>query len=229
MRLRRDSQGNYRYEYIADEDNVKKLQDEIDALENSLYNFDKERFISLQNEIVGYVQDRENAIKEIQMDASLTEEERQARIAEINRLYNTLIQDVTDQTVTAQTNLYQSGADELNKIWEKEGKDFSEWQKKENPFNTFFTSPENYIPPKNGESLPHIIERTKNFLETKIEPEYKKYRRIMIVAHGALNAALMCNIEHRTLKNFWGEGLQQNLEETIFTFDGSIWKKISTK
>ena len=112
---------------------------------------------------------------------------------------------------------------------EQEGKDFSEWQKKENPFNTFFTSPENYIPPKNGESLPHIIERTKNFLETKIEPEYKKYRRIMIVAHGALNAALMCNIEHRTLKNFWGEGLQQNLEETIFTFDGSIWKKLSTK
>ena len=51
----------------------------------------------------------------------------------------------------------------------------------------------------------------------------------MIVAHGALNAALMCNIEHRTLKNFWGEGLQQNLEETIFTFDGSIWKKLSTK
>lgn len=112
---------------------------------------------------------------------------------------------------------------------EQEGKDFSEWQKKENPFNTFFTSPENYIPPKNGESLPQIIERTKNFLETKIEPEYKKYRRIMIVAHGALNAALMCNIEHRTLKNFWGEGLQQNLEETIFTFDGSIWKKLSTK
>ena len=112
---------------------------------------------------------------------------------------------------------------------EQEGKDFSEWQKKENPFNTFFTSPENYIPPKNGESLPHIIERTKNFLETKIEPEYKKYRRIMIVAHGALNAALMCNIEHRTLKNFWGEGLQQNLEETILTFDGSISKKLSTK
>ena len=28
---------------------------------------------------------------------------------------------------------------------EQEGKDFSEWQKKENPFNTFFTSPENSI------------------------------------------------------------------------------------
>ena len=124
MRLRRDSQGNYRYEYVADEDNIQKLKDELDTLENSLYNFDKERFISLQNEIVGYVRDREEAIKEIQMDASLTEEERQARIAEINQLYNDLIQDITDQTVTAQTNLYQSGADELKKINDEEGQDF---------------------------------------------------------------------------------------------------------
>ena len=124
MRLRRDSQGNYRYEYVADEDNIQKLKDELDALENSLYNFDKERFISLQNEIVGYVRDREEAIKEIQMDASLTEEERQARIAEINQLYNDLIQDITDQTVTTQTNLYQSGADELKKINDEEGQDF---------------------------------------------------------------------------------------------------------
>ena len=124
MRLRRDSQGNYRYEYVADEDNIQKLKDELDALENSLYNFDKERFISLQNEIVGYVRDREEAIKEIQMDALLTEEERQARIAEINQLYNDLIQDITDQTVTAQTNLYQSGADELKKINDEEGQDF---------------------------------------------------------------------------------------------------------
>lgn len=124
MRLRRDSQGNYRYEYVADEDNIQKLKDELDALENSLYNFDKERFISLQNEIVGYVRDREEAIKEIQMDALLTEEERQARIAEINQLYNDLIQNITDQTVTAQTNLYQSGADELKKINDEEGQDF---------------------------------------------------------------------------------------------------------
>lgn len=125
MRLRRDSQGNYRYEYVADEDNIRKLQEEVDALENSLYNFDKERFISLQNEIVGYVRDREEAIKEIQMDASLTEEERQARLAEINQLYNDLIQDITDQTVTAQTNLYESGADELRKIWEQQSQDFN--------------------------------------------------------------------------------------------------------
>lgn len=124
MRLRRDSQGNYRYEYIADEDAIGKLQDELDVLENSLYNFDKERWIEMQNQVVDAVQERQDAIKEIMMDASLSEEERAERLAEINRLYNEKIQNITDQTVTAQNNLYQSGADELAKIWEAEGKDF---------------------------------------------------------------------------------------------------------
>ena len=125
MRLRRDSQGNYRYEYIADEDAISKLQDELDVLENSLYNFDKDRWIEMQNQVVDATKERQEAIKEILMDASLSEEERAERLAEINELYNQKIQNITDQTVTAQNNLYQSGANELAKIWDAQGKDFS--------------------------------------------------------------------------------------------------------
>lgn len=44
MRLRRDSQGNYRYEYTTDSDQVSQLENELDGLYNSLYNFDKARF-----------------------------------------------------------------------------------------------------------------------------------------------------------------------------------------
>lgn len=124
MRLRRDSQGNYRYEYVADEDQIAKLQDELDVLENSLYNFDKERWLEMQNQVVDAVRDRQDAIKEILMDASLTEEERLERLEEINKLYNEKIQNITDQAVTAQTNLYDSGATEIAKIWDEEGKDF---------------------------------------------------------------------------------------------------------
>lgn len=126
MRLRRDSQGNYRYEYVADEDQIAKLQDELDVLENSLYNFDKERWLEMQNQVVDAVRDRQDAIKEILMDASLTEEERLERLEEINRLYNEKIQNITDQAVTAQTNLYDSGATELSKIWDEQGKDFQD-------------------------------------------------------------------------------------------------------
>lgn len=124
MRLRRDSQGNYRYEYVADEDQIAKLQDELDTLENSLYNFDKDRWLEMQNQVVDAVRERQEAIKEILMDASLTEEERLERLEEINRLYNEKIQNITDQAVTAQTNLYDSGATELAKIWDEQGKDF---------------------------------------------------------------------------------------------------------
>ena len=44
MRLRRDSQGNYRYEYTSDADQVGALQDELNDMYNSLYNFDKARY-----------------------------------------------------------------------------------------------------------------------------------------------------------------------------------------
>lgn len=117
MRLRRDSQGNYRYEYVADEDNIQKLKDELDALENSLYNFDKDRWIEMQNQVVDAVRERQEAIKEIMMDASLSEEERIARLEEINQLYNEKIQNITDLTMDAQVNMYDSAAVEIEKIW----------------------------------------------------------------------------------------------------------------
>lgn len=46
MRLRRDSQGNYTYQFVADDDEVAAAQDELDKQYNSLYNFDKEAYIS---------------------------------------------------------------------------------------------------------------------------------------------------------------------------------------
>ena len=44
MRLRRDSQGNYRYEYTTDGDQVGQLQSELNDMYNSLYNFDKSKY-----------------------------------------------------------------------------------------------------------------------------------------------------------------------------------------
>lgn len=41
MRLRRDSQGNYSYQYTADDDQIAKTQQEISDLYNQLYNLDK--------------------------------------------------------------------------------------------------------------------------------------------------------------------------------------------
>lgn len=51
MRLRRDSQGNYSYQYTADDDQIAKTQQEISDLYNQLYNLDKNKYSDSLREI----------------------------------------------------------------------------------------------------------------------------------------------------------------------------------
>lgn len=104
-----------------------------------------------------------------------------------------------------------------------EGDSWEEWNKKENPYNAFFTDPANYCPPPNGETIDSVLARTKDFVQNVIEPEWKNAKRFMIVAHGALNSAVMCYLENRKKADFWGKGLQKNCQAIIFNFDGKNW------
>lgn len=104
-----------------------------------------------------------------------------------------------------------------------EGKIF-EYLLENTSFKAFFDDPEHYIPPENGESFPSVLERTKNFLTEVIEKQ-KENGRYMVVAHGALNAALTSNLEKRPLSQYWGKGLQKNCEAIIYTKDGLEWKR----
>ena len=49
--------------------------------------------------------------------------------------------------------------------------------------------------------------------------------RIMIVAHGALLAGMMCYLDGHDVNNFWGSGLKGNCEETVYNYDGKAWSK----
>ena len=110
-----------------------------------------------------------------------------------------------------------------------EGIPFDEWMNTEDPRKYFFKEPGRYVPPKGGESFESGIERTGKFLHTVLEPIYatNPNARIMIVAHGAILAALMCNLEGRGVENFWGQGLKGNCEETIYKYDGKNWSLAS--
>ena len=50
MRLRRDSQGNYTYQYVANNDKIAEAEQRIEDLYNQLYNFDKERYNQVLND-----------------------------------------------------------------------------------------------------------------------------------------------------------------------------------
>ena len=106
----------------------------------------------------------------------------------------------------------------------EEGALYTDWNKPENPYYPFFNKPGDYVPPEKGETSEHLCQRTKNFIQEVIEPQYKTADKILIVAHGALNSSIMCYLEGRTKENFWGNGLQKNCQATVYEYDGKTWK-----
>ena len=108
-----------------------------------------------------------------------------------------------------------------------EGLPYDEWINTEHPRKYFFTEPGRYMPPEGGESFESVCQRTKRFVQEVIEPlqQTKPDSRIMIVAHGALLAGMMCYLDGHGVDNFWGSGLKGNCEETIYKYDGSKWTK----
>ena len=77
-----------------------------------------------------------------------------------------------------------------------EGENFSELIKDENlTFKYFFKKPELYVASDDAETFEHLIERAGDFMKDKIEPLEDKCERVMIVAHGAINKAIMSYIK----------------------------------
>lgn len=106
-----------------------------------------------------------------------------------------------------------------------EGTHYSEWLADNSPYRFFFDEPAKYNPPTDGESFKQVCMRTENFIHEIIEPQVNSAKRLMIVAHGALNKGIMCYIEKNSIANYWGNGLQKNCEAAIFNYDGISWKR----
>ena len=108
-----------------------------------------------------------------------------------------------------------------------EGSYYTDWNSPESPYRFFFTEPDKYLPPPNGESLEELFERTKDFIQNVLEKDWENKKRIMVVAHGALNKGLMSYLEGNDKAHFWGKGLQKNCQASVFDFDGKNWKKLT--
>lgn len=101
-----------------------------------------------------------------------------------------------------------------------EGKNFKELlEDTSTPFHYFFDRPELYRAPEQGETLEHICERAKEFMEEVIEPQKDELERIMIVAHGAMNKAIMCHVKQHGIDQYWSGGLQKNCNVIIVNLD----------
>lgn len=101
-----------------------------------------------------------------------------------------------------------------------EGKNFKELlADTSTPFHYFFERPELYQAPENGETLEHICERGAQFMREVIEPQKDELERVMIVAHGAMNKAIMCHVKQHGIEDYWSGGLQRNCGVIIVKLD----------
>ncbi len=101
-----------------------------------------------------------------------------------------------------------------------EGENFSELLKDiDNAFHHFFKNPELYGAPEEGETLEELCKRAEDFMINVIEPMTKDNNRIMIVAHGAINKAIMAHIKKHDLKEFWSGGLQKNCNIIVVEYN----------
>lgn len=122
MRLRRDSQGNYRYEYTADGDQIGQLQDELNDMYNSLYNFDKSRYQDNLNQMYEvWVEFQEKMAEAAQINDPVARSERELLL---QNQYEQLINGLTEQNTTVRENLHESAFDDLSRLYDVDVSNF---------------------------------------------------------------------------------------------------------
>ena len=118
MRLRRDSQGNYRYEFVADNDAIAEAEDELSVLQNQLYNMDVEQYRSNLDQLYEIYVEWQEALAEA---AQINDPEKRARAElEINEQYGELINSIVEGNEVVRTNLRESAFDELVNLHQME-------------------------------------------------------------------------------------------------------------
>ena len=128
VRLQRDANGNWGYVYTAAEDEVEQAEQEY---ENKLYEYQKlnDDYINeLQSRVLEAQATYKDALAEIYNDTTLTDEQRQARIDELNNWLTAEMDYFEQQLQNAMSNqegtlelyykLYNNSQAELARTWE---------------------------------------------------------------------------------------------------------------
>lgn len=124
LRLRRDSQGNYTYQYVADEDEIGKLEEELAAAQNELYNFDLEQYKDKLGQLYDVYEEFQDKMKEA---AQINDpEERAARELLLQQQYGELINGLVAQNEDIRNNLYESAFAELAALRDQDLADYTD-------------------------------------------------------------------------------------------------------
>ena len=118
MRLKRDSQGNYSYEYTADSSSIEQAQQNLATAQNDLYNFDKDRYQSNLDDMLSAWQDFQSDYKDILLDTSLSEEQRIQKLALLREEYGEYINNKTEENLNIRNNLMESAFADMAALYD---------------------------------------------------------------------------------------------------------------
>lgn len=109
LRLVRDQQGNWNYQYTADPNQIANAEQNLLDAENEWYNTAKQQVEDVTGEIISTWKECQDKIKEIYSDMTLTDEERAARAEEIYGYYTQKIKDLENEKQIAIEDMTEAG------------------------------------------------------------------------------------------------------------------------
>ena len=146
MQLRRDTQGNYRYVYTAEQGDVQKAQEELTDSEYDAYEMTKQQTIANNDRAINLYNDYVNKIREISIKYKDDEAARMEALANLSAEYSKLmnglkddyqdttegmydiltwlVENGTDNTTQAAVDMLDTLYDENGKVKEQTGQDW---------------------------------------------------------------------------------------------------------
>lgn len=120
MRLSRDSQGNWSYNYVADEESVASKQQELLDAQNSLYELDKNKYQENLNEIYTMYNEWQQKIIDLYSDTTLSAEELEAKKQLYAEQYGEQINALVAQNEEIKQNLTSSSFGLLGELYQQD-------------------------------------------------------------------------------------------------------------
>ena len=109
MRLRRDQVGNYRYEYVADDEKVAQSEEDVEKAKNDLYNLAYNRAVSASDSINTYTEQMTKQLSEAAKMYNGDPEQLQTEFKKIYNKYNGLIKAAQNDIALSEQDLKKYG------------------------------------------------------------------------------------------------------------------------
>lgn len=128
MRLRRDANGNYTYQFVSDEDAINQAQKQLAAAQNELYNFDKQAYQSNLDDIYSTWADFQSKIQQAYVKYANDAPRLSQQVAMLQEQYAQRMNALLEQNLGIRQNLTASSFSELERLYGIDAQTFESMQ-----------------------------------------------------------------------------------------------------